>query len=354
MYFKKIDVLIKLLFLTLLTVLSSCSRKEAPARRLPQGNANSLDYNFSDAQNDQKVKRVDEYYDAYQRYQSNEAPVSLQDLKKVRRRPVLNIQALNDIMDSSYSKTHQEKPHQRAEEEYLDDAQTPCTESDCDIEKTIKYNKRKAKKHKFKAKKQNHDSAQAAENTKAKAATKKTNLAKISPATTEPQPKLTQAAPAAVKEQSTSPKQVNTEKTLGNAATTMKNVIPALPPVSLPEATIIAKPALDSAKQVEIATKPVAPKTIAPVAPAQPQAMPVAPIIAKPTITSPSTVKNETAASTENSNILNTPPSTTAPVAVAKLNKYTKETKLDTFNNLLVKYIFTIKSKIVSIFNSEE
>lgn len=373
MQFRNIDVFIKVLLVALLAFLSSCSRKETSNRRLPKDNANNLEYSFSDSEDDSKVKRVDDYYDAYQKYQSNDAPVSLKDLKKVRRRPVLNIQELNDIMDNSYNKSHVNNSHKHSENEHLHDSQIPCTESDCDIERTIQYNKRKAKKYKLKAKKHSNDlnnsnSSQIAETTKIKEAQPSANdknkqitiqakekqteasitSAPVAPITQSPSAMQAPTTNNKIAQDSTAPIQKANDQNTTQSAPIAK---PSLPPINLPEANV-ATPTTAPQQKIEPAPQPVV---------TTPTIIKPAPVISadtpvlKPAIAPPIVKQPAVAPTTQNNNINITPVQpTNAPVAVAKLNKYTKETKLDTLNNLLVKYIFTIKSKIVNIFSHDD
>ncbi len=150
----KIDTnALKILLIASTLLFQSCSKKEnkyVSTRRTPTDNAlalNSLQGRADIALNDSiKVKRAKEDYDAYQNYQSVDAPVSLKDLKKVKRRPVLNIKELNDIMDDSSKNNHRKKT-QHSHVSHEESATKPCTEAHCDLKKVIKYNKQQANKN---------------------------------------------------------------------------------------------------------------------------------------------------------------------------------------------------------------
>lgn len=145
--YKTNNILLKIILIISIFSLQGCSsqnKEKTPSRRSPGGNPNAIQ--VMNAKNNEalnesmSVKRSDNNYDIYQDYQSINAPISLNEMKRIKRRPKLNIKELNDLMDnkSNNHKARQETPNKTIEE-------APCTEAHCDLQKVIKYNKQKAK-----------------------------------------------------------------------------------------------------------------------------------------------------------------------------------------------------------------
>ncbi len=116
---------------------SSQKTNAKTSRRPPEGN-NSADNLSSNAstENNYNAKRSSSNYDAYQHYQTANPP------KKAKRRPLLNLKELNDLMDREATITLTERTTIPA----------PQIDANSDLQEVIKHNKHK-NKHKAKTKK---------------------------------------------------------------------------------------------------------------------------------------------------------------------------------------------------------
>lgn len=145
-YFLKKGLLLKWLLLIIIASLSACSGKtdNTTPRRSPSDNPNSPSIGQAAGYQSKKneIKKSNGDFDTYQNYQSADAPVSLKEIKKNRRRPVLNVQELNGLMDKNFKKlanfASEGNPAEKAN----------CTEDKCELKKVINYNKAIAKKNK--------------------------------------------------------------------------------------------------------------------------------------------------------------------------------------------------------------
>ena len=136
-----INVILKILLFGLMLVTQSCSNSdlvidknlqqgtsENSNRRAPEDN---IQRNQSvEVVKDTSLKRADKNYDVYQNYQSNNPPVSLSDLKKLKRHPVLNARELN---------TRQHKHPKKKK------AKAPHVDGNCNLQEVINYNKQQQK-----------------------------------------------------------------------------------------------------------------------------------------------------------------------------------------------------------------
>ena len=120
--------------------------KQSP-RRSPVGNIyntvtkNTLTEHTTEEVN-ADIKKSNKEYDAYQHYQSSNPP------KKAKRRPILNIHELNEIMDKEATIVTVEGPSER----------TLHVEADSNLKKVIDHNKaKKAKEKKYKTENSKQD-----------------------------------------------------------------------------------------------------------------------------------------------------------------------------------------------------
>jgi hypothetical protein len=302
MYKVKANLIIKLAIIISALIFQGCSssKDNSPIKRAPTKNPNNLSLaqakQMSAAQDALSVKRADSNYDTYQNYQSIDAPISLKEMKKLKRRPVLNIQELNNLMDNNANNKPRENHH-------LDNVKAPCIEENCNLQEIIKYNKAKNSNKPTKIEKPHN---------------------KI-----EAQPKLEPVLAAPIIEK------------------------PVLPIVNVPmvSAPIIKKP---SEAVQEKAPAPIAPMPIAP-APKKPsevieEKMPApkapAPIPAVPAFKKPLDTAEEK---------ITPAPAALPPIATSKLvEAEAQNNKISTINNLLVKCYVNIKNKIYSLFGKRE
>ena len=303
MYKVKANLIIKLAIIISALIFQGCSssKDNSPIKRAPTKNPNNISLaqanQMSAAQDALSVKRADSNYDTYQNYQSIDAPISLKEMKKLKRRPVLNIQELNNLMDNNVNNKPRENHH-------IDNVKAPCIEENCNLQEIIKYNKAKNSNKPVKIEKPHN---------------------KI-----EAQPKLEPVLAAPIIQK------------------------PALPEVNVPvvSAPIIKKPS-ETVEQktpapIAPAPMPVAPapkkpseviekKAPAPIAPAP---MPVVPAFKKPLDAAEEKMPA---------------PPTLPPIATSKLvEAEAQNNKISTINNLLVKCYVNIKNKIYSLFGKRE
>ena len=171
---KKINLLGMLIFSFILESCSYSSPKEAyeanvigknglqktnatVSRRYPDGNK-PTENNFSTSSEQNNLKKNANDYDAYQHYQSAKPP------KKAKRRPILNLKELNDLMDREATITITER--KRSDNK-------PYIDEHSNIQEVIEYNKtqknNKKPKKKIKVlvvKKDENSSTKLAESTK--------------------------------------------------------------------------------------------------------------------------------------------------------------------------------------------
>lgn len=148
-YSLKKELLPRWLLYLAIASLFACSKKtETAPRRSPSSNPSSASVEKSVSEYQSKkneVKKVNGDFDTYQNYESIDAPLTLKELKKNRRRPVLNVQELNSLMDKNFKNSSNIKN--------LNTSQTfekaSCTEEKCELKKVINYNKAIAKKSKI-------------------------------------------------------------------------------------------------------------------------------------------------------------------------------------------------------------
>jgi hypothetical protein len=110
-------------------------------RRVPSDNAKvAKSINMAMDNVAKEIKKVDPDYDAYQSYESVDAPISLKEMKKIKRRPVLNVQELNNISVTAPKDVH--KPViSNTNPKKAKFQKKPCTEAHCNLQEVIKYNK---------------------------------------------------------------------------------------------------------------------------------------------------------------------------------------------------------------------
>ena len=99
------------------------------SRRYPDGNKITEKNSESKNSESLSLKKNDSNYDTYQHYQSNKPP------KKAKRRPILNLKELNDLMDREATITLTERRTKNGEQ--------PKIDADSNIQKVIEYNKNK-------------------------------------------------------------------------------------------------------------------------------------------------------------------------------------------------------------------
>ncbi|MEK6733903.1 MAG: hypothetical protein AABY27_02215 [Pseudomonadota bacterium] len=281
----------KILIITFAFALQGCYSNDTSAvtRRAPSQNPGENDQNNTVSSNrfSTPPKKYNSDFDAYQEYESNDAPVRLSDLKQVRRRPVLNIQELNDIMDNQYAKkTRKDKKPQNIEK-------VTCEDENCDLKEVIKYNKAKTQK----------------------------KVVKNAPKQKDPAQKIAKTAPKTV-----TPVEVAKET---------KIIQQKLEENQVKDFTAV-NPSVISPVQNNVANtpaQPIAPNIPEPVA----APAPVEPVVVNNITPPPPPV------------IL--PIEESGPTAISKLTKYDRETKLETINTVLANYYHKIKNTIMSVFN---
>ncbi len=139
----RINILSTTLLFGLMLALQSCSNSDVVVdknmqqstsknsnRRAPEGNA--VGSQLSEPKSDTSLKRSDKDYDVYQNYQSNDVPVSLGELKKLKRHPVLNTRELNSTRRHKTTKTKKK-------------AKIPHIDANCNLQEVINYNKQQQK-----------------------------------------------------------------------------------------------------------------------------------------------------------------------------------------------------------------
>ena len=245
MYKVKANLVIKLAIIISALIFQGCSssKDNSPIKRAPTKNPNNISLaqsnQMSGAQDALSIKRADSNYDTYQNYQSINAPISLKEMKKLKRRPVLNIQELNNLMDNNANNKPTENRH-------IDNVKAPCIEENCNLQEIIKYNKAKNS------------------NKPAKIEEK----APIHPRKTEAQPKLEPILVAPIIQKPALP-QVNvpviSSPIIKKPLETAEKEAPApTAPAPIPVAPAFKKP-LDAAEE-KITPAPIAPPTLSPIA----------------------------------------------------------------------------------------
>ena len=295
-------IFVKILILISLAFSQGCSDKKASnkyvtSRRAPELNP-IIDSSEAKKNRDLKaqasVRRAKDEYDTYQDYQSNEAPVSLKDIKRIKRRPVLNIKELNAIMDSKSQGYHAKKTKSHTSKNTVEHSKKTCTEAHCDLKKVINYNKQQAKK--------------------------------------------TSAAVPTASEESVKYK----SKTIVSA--------PSMPTVVMPKVIMPASSTPVEAKPIVSAPSiptAVMPKVIVPAS--------STPVEAKPIVSAPST--SAMIIPERVTQDLPKVGSPSAPVANEPMSKFTEsqsKNKIGTVNTLLIKFYFNIKNKIHSLFIGDD
>lgn len=119
--------------------------KDANRRRSPAENTASVASPRSDmVHKKEQIKKSDEAFDAYQNYQSLNAPISIEQIKKIKRAPVLNIQELNNIMDNTPNNVIH-KPIVKPKAKIKHVVKKQHIDEDGNLAEIIKNNKQQAK-----------------------------------------------------------------------------------------------------------------------------------------------------------------------------------------------------------------
>ena len=332
-------IFIKILLIISVAFSQGCSDKKAnnkyiTSRRAPESNPMIDDSQQEKimAQKDQaSVKRAKGEYDAYQDYQSNEAPVSLKDLKRIKRRPVLNIKELNAIMDSKSNGHHIKKSKSHTSHNIVDHSKKPCTEAHCDLKKVITYNKQQAKKVSTTAAvvpsspstvmpKVVVQASPAAKEMKPVVLNSSAEVSHIVPSSPSIMPKVVVPASPAAKEM---------KPVVHNSSAEVSPIVPSSPSAVMPKVVVPTT----AAKEIShvVPSLPVMPKVISPIPPI-PAVNSVVNAKELSKVDAPSAVPN----------LGNEP--------VAKFTESQSKNKIGTVNTLLIKFYFNIKNKIHSLF----
>lgn len=355
--YKTNNILLKIILIISIFFLQGCSsqnKEKTPSRRSPGGNPNAIQVinakNNEALNESMSVKRSDNDYDIYQDYQSINAPISLNEMKRIKRRPKLNIKELNDLMDnkSNNHKARQETPNKTIEE-------APCTEAHCDLQKVIKYNKQKAKTKII----VNSNSAKEIVTSAPKPVVAMPVQSAISSKPSElPKPVAMPVQPAVSSKPLELPKPI---------------AMPVQPAVSSKPSELSPKPAIVPVSLPEI--KPVAslPKINASVN--QPEV--VAPVqqpivgntssemLAKRKKVLSEAIKDDVSEETLYPNLtpvdipkvvmpkLTPPVAAPAPAAIAKFTESKTDMDLSSLNEVLIRCYFTVKNKITGLFSKD-
>jgi hypothetical protein len=327
----------RLLILLALLSLQSCSKSDKDVvplegdkraqynRRIPKDNISMKQVNLEMDKIAKNSKKYNQEYDAYQKYESTEAPISLKEMKKLKRKPILNPQEIDTISGSDHSQAHPQPSNNKVIQKKAKFSKKPCMEAHCNLPEAIKYNKQNKTQTNTVAKNDNSN----------KTNTTKDTLIGNTALAASKTPSQTSNSKEVIK--TNIPKAQNLPEIAPRDATTPTKIEISLPSISIPKTENMVKNNAEKQQPLNKETETTQPKTLT-----------------EKIIKGEVDKKNTPTLAPQNDNIGNIspppPPSTvsgTSDIApIAKINEQPTESKIDSINLLLIDCYYKIKLKI--------